>query len=202
MLPLAIDHAVIAVRDLDAATRDFAQLGFTLTPLGRHSIGSRNHCIMLCSTYIELLEPAGEHPWLSYYREFVARSDGLAALALATEDAEASYRELVAQGATAAPPMDLARPVELGGASRMARFRLVQVSREVFLVQHLTPELVWRPEWQTHANGASELAGVDFPQAAPFAGAPRSVRWGSAPALYLKGCKAAGQAHGVNLAPA
>src|SRR5690242_10693007 len=95
--PLAIDHAVIAVRDLAAAAADFAALGFTLTPLGRHSIGSRNHCVMLGSTYIELLEPAGAHPWLAYYREFVARGEGLAALALATNDADASFRDLVAQ---------------------------------------------------------------------------------------------------------
>jgi len=31
-LPLAIDHAVIAVRDLDAAAASFRALGFTLTP--------------------------------------------------------------------------------------------------------------------------------------------------------------------------
>lgn len=189
---------MIAVRDLSAAARDFAELGFTLTPLGRHSIGSRNHCIMLGASYIELLEPAGEHAWLAYYRGFVAHGDGLAALALATEDAGASYRELVAQGVAAEPPMDLARPVDLG----TARFRLVQVSPEIFLCQHLTRELVWRPEWQAHANGATELVAVDFPSAAPFAGAPRSVRWASAPALYLNGLKSAVHLHGVKLVPA
>ena len=89
---------MIAVRDLAAAARAFANLGFTLTALGRHSIGSRNHCIMFGSTYLELLEPAGEHPWLAYYRYFVARGEGLAALALATPDADASYRDLLAQG--------------------------------------------------------------------------------------------------------
>jgi hypothetical protein len=203
LLPLAIDHAVIAVRDLADAARDFAQLGFTLTPLGRHSIGSRNHCIMLGSTYLELLEPAGEHPWLAYYRDFVACGGGLAALALATDDAEASYRALIAQEVPAEPPMDLARPVALDGESRLARFRLVQVSREVFLCEHLTRELVWRREWQTHANGARELAAVDFPPAAPFAGAPRSVRWAaSVPALYLHGWKSAVHVHGVTFAPA
>jgi hypothetical protein len=34
-LPLQIDHAVIAVRDLDAALATFRSLGFTLTPRGR-----------------------------------------------------------------------------------------------------------------------------------------------------------------------
>ena len=193
---------MIAVRDLAAAARDFSALGFALTPLGRHSIGSRNHCVMLGATYLELLEPAGEHPWLAHYREFVARAEGLAALALATDDADASYRELVAQGVAAEPPMDLARPVDAGGESRTARFRLVQVSREVFLCQHLTRELVWRPEWQAHANGVRELSAVDFPSAAPFEGAPPSVRWARAPALYLTGLKSAVHVHGVELVPA
>src|SRR5690242_8316857 len=104
---------------------------------------------MLGSTYLELLEPASEHPWLAYYRDFVARGDGLAALALATSDADASYAELLAQGVAAQAPMDLARPVELGdGKSHRARFRLVQISRERFLCQHLTRELLWRPQWQ------------------------------------------------------
>lgn len=191
---------MIAVGDLATAARDFAELGFTLTPLGRHSIGSRNHCIMLGSSYIELLEPAGEHPWLAYYRDFLARGDGLAAVALATSDADAAYRWLVAQGVAAQAVMDLARPVEVAGSGNMARFRLVQVSREVFLCQHLTRELVWRREWQVHANGATELAEVHFPSAAPLPGAPRSVRWGASPALRLSGFKATVQLHGVTLA--
>ena len=177
---------MIAVRELAAAADGFAALGFTLTPLGRHSIGSRNHCIMLGSTYLELLEPAGEHPWLAYYREFVARGDGLGALALATSDADASYRELVAQGVAAQPPMDLARPVEIDGEPAMARFRLVQVSRERFFCQHLTRELLWRPRWQAHANGASELVEVDFPRGL----------------LRIRGLPSPARLHGVELAPA
>ncbi len=193
---------MIAVRDLATAAAGFSAFGFTLTPLGRHSIGSRNHCIMLGSTYIELLEPAGDHPWLAYYKDVVARGDGLAALALATTDADASYRGLVAQGVHAQPPMDLVRPVELGGEQRMARFRLVQLSSATFVCQHLTRELVWRREWQSHANGAAELEEVDFPSAAPFEGAPRNVRWGLPSVLRIKGLTSAVRAHGVDLRPA
>jgi hypothetical protein len=202
--PLAIDHAVIAVRELEPAARTFAGLGFTLTPLGLHSIGSRNRCIMFGATYLELLEPSSDHPWLAYYRDFSARGDGLAALALATPDAEASYRALKAQGVAVQSPMDLARPVRLGGEERLARFRLVQVSREIFLCQHLTPELVWRPQWQSHANGAKEMAALDFPGATPFEGAPASVQWGAAAALHIRGLakESAVTRHGVTLVPA
>src|SRR5256885_10768625 len=69
-LPKAIDHAVIAVRDLDAAATAFTALGFTLTPRGRHSIGSQNHCIMLGPTSLEPLEAPVTHPWPDYYRPF------------------------------------------------------------------------------------------------------------------------------------
>ena len=195
---------MIAVRELDRAAQAFSALGFTLTPLGIHSIGSRNRCIMLGSTYLELLEPSSDHPWLAYYRSFVAAGDGLAAVALATPDAEAGYRELVAQGVAAQPPMDLARPVKVPEGERTARFRIVQVSREVFLCQHLTRELVWRREWQSHENGAAELRAVAFPIAAPFKGAPQSVRWGAPAALDIRGLseKAAVRVHGVVLAPA
>jgi catechol 2,3-dioxygenase-like lactoylglutathione lyase family enzyme len=158
--PLAIDHAVIAVRDLDRAAESFARLGFTLTPRGFHSIGSQNHCIMLRSNYIELLAAPVAHPWLDYYRAFLARDEGLAAIAFATDDADATYAQLKQAGAPAKPPMDLSRPVEGG----IARFRLVQSEDTRFYVQHLTPQLVWRPQWQAHANGSSELLSAELGQ--------------------------------------
>src|SRR5947207_263980 len=131
----AIDHAVIALRDLDAAAASFSRLGFTLTPRGVHSIGSQNHCIMFGSTYIELLAAPVAHPWLDYYRRFLERGDGLAALALATEDAADTYSKLRQQGVAARPPMDLSRPLAGGG---VARFRLVQIDNapQVFICQH------------------------------------------------------------------
>jgi hypothetical protein len=194
---LGIDHAVIAVRDLDAAAATFSALGFTLTPRGFHSIGSQNHCIMLGSTYIELLAAPVAHPWLDYYRRFLDRQgDGLAAIALSTDDADGTYAELKGQGAR--PPMDLSRPAQGG----LARFRLVQIQDTLFVCQHLTPELVWRPEWQKHANGATELAAIGWGEKQPFAGLPANIAWQAAPALRLERLRKPMQAHGVRLEPA
>jgi hypothetical protein len=162
---------VIAVRDLDAAARDFAALGFTLTPRGHHSIGSRNHCIMLGSTYLELLSPGtGPSEWLEHYRKCLEEGEGLAALAYKMDAPEGEF-------------MDLSRPVEGG----IARFRLTQLEPRFFLVQHLTPELVWRREWQAHANGATELL---------------SVEWNRPAVLHLKGFSREAVTHGVRLVPA
>jgi Glyoxalase-like domain len=189
------------VRDLDTAARDFRALGFTLTPRGVHSIGSQNHCIMLASTYIELLAAPVEHPWLDYYRRFLReRGDGLAALALSTSDADAAHTELRSRGVAARPPMDLSRPVEGGSA----RFRLVQIEAtpSVFACQHLTRELVWRREWQLHPNGAREVAGISLPAAKPFEGLPPEIRWSSAAVLRIEGLARALDAHGVHFAAA
>ena len=175
------------MHDLDAAAGTFSRLGFTLTPRGFHSIGSQNHCIMFASTYIELLAAPKPHPWLEHYRRFLERGEGLAALALATDDADAAYQEFLEKGAAAKPPMDLARPVKLGSREEMARFRIVQLDSRgdvsLFVCQHLTRELVWRPEWQQHANGVTDISAV------------------SPPALYLRTLKPRGsvEAHGVRL---
>ena len=192
---------MLAVRDLDAAASEFRALGFTLTPRGEHSIGSRNHCIMLGSTYIELLAAPVEHPWLDYYRRFLREhGEGLAAIALAADDAAAAYADLRARAVAAKPPMELSRPVEGG----VARFRLVQIDGEpaAFICQHLTPELVWRREWQQHANGASELGGASLAARRPFDGLPSAVRWEAKPELRIRGLRKEIETHGVRLAAA
>jgi len=161
-----IDHVVIAVRDLDHAHSVFARLGFTLTPRGVHTLGSQNHCIMFERDYLELLAPPRAHPAMQYYADFLARGDGLAAIALATEDASAAHAALRASGIEAEAPLDFARPVELPGGARDAAFRIVQLPVEqtpgcrTFLCQHFTRDVVWRPEYQRHALGAIGLAGI------------------------------------------
>ena len=183
---------MIAVRNLEQAADDFRALGFTLTPRGHHSMGSQNHCIMFRSTYVELLAAPEAHPWLDYYRAFLERGDGLAAIALSTDDADATARALGGKA-----PIDLSRPVEGG----VARFRLVQIEDlpSVFVCQHLTRELVWRPEWQSHANGTQELVGVTMPMMQRVEGLLPSIQWGGPATLRLRGSGNNVEAHGVRL---
>jgi catechol 2,3-dioxygenase-like lactoylglutathione lyase family enzyme len=161
-----IDHVVIAVRDLDRAARAYERIGFALTPRGFHTLGSANHCIMFGSDYIELLALPQPHPALAYYANFLANGEGLAALALATGNADAAYAELSAAGIAADAPLDFSRPVRLADGARDAAFRIVQLPPagtpgcRTFLCQHYTRELVWRPEYQSHALGVTGLAAV------------------------------------------
>ncbi len=165
---LGLDHVVIAVEDLDAAQASYARMGFTTTARGHHTIGSSNHCIMLGTDYIELLASPIEHPHPSrqYYTDFLAAGEGLAGLALATDSARELYSEMLWAGFSPAEALDFSRPVALEDGVRDARFRITQLDpratpgMKVFACEHVTPELVWRAEWQGHANGARALAAV------------------------------------------
>ncbi len=161
-----VDHVVIAVRDLDRAHETYARLGFTLTPRGFHTLGSANHCIMFGRDYIELLALPAAHPAMRYYADFLARGEGLAAVALASADADAAHAELAADGIEADAPLEFSRPVRLAEGERDAAFRIVQLQPaqtpgcRSFVCQHRTRELVWRPEYQSHALGATGLAAL------------------------------------------
>jgi hypothetical protein len=123
---------------------------------------------MLGRDYIELLASPEENPTPSrqHYTEFARQGEGLAAIALQSRNAKGAYTELRWAGFGPADPLELARPVALPGGTRDARFRITQVApgatpgARVFVCEHLTRELVWRPEQQRHANGATELAAV------------------------------------------
>jgi hypothetical protein len=57
-------------------------------------------------------------------------------------------------------------PEEAGGVRQDARFRTTRLDPgkipmgRVYFCEHLTPELVWRPEWQLHPNGARAITRV------------------------------------------
>jgi hypothetical protein len=89
-------------------------------------------------------------------------------------DAEALHEAQRARGVPVQPVQRFGRPVVLpDGARREARFNVVRLEPRavfdgrVYFCQHLTPDLVWRPEWQGHANGALALARVVLAVADP-----------------------------------
>jgi len=161
-----IDHVVITVRDLDSSEDIFRRMGFTVTPRGHHTLGSQNHCIMFGRDYVELLMVPQRLPGREYYYDFARIGDGLAAIALKTDNVRGAYGELTAAALAPSEPVDFSRPVQLPTEMKIASFRVAQLGLEqtpggqVFLCQHFTPDVVWRPEFQTHANTATGLAAI------------------------------------------
>lgn len=188
-----IDHAVILVRDLDLARDTYERMGFTLTPRGFHSLGSQNHCLMFGSDYLELMAlPPAPPAAFQYFADFLAQREGVGALALATDDAAGAHAELERVGIAADAPLALSRPVAGLGE---ARFTLVQLPPaetagfRTFLCQHHTREIVWRPEYQRHANGVAGIKSVTIATPDParyarlFDGLPVAYAGANAPAI-------------------
>jgi len=81
-------------------------------------------------------------------------------------DAERIHREARAAGLPILPVRSFSRPVTLAGQTRDARFRTTNLDPKavpmgrVYFCEHLTPELVWRKEWQAHPNGAQAITRV------------------------------------------
>ena len=173
---LGIDHVVILVRDLDRARDTYQRMGFTPTPRGYHSLGSQNHCFMFGRDYLELMALPPELPAaFQYFADFLAQGEGVGALALATDDAAGAYAALTDEGIAAEAPLALSRPVQDLGE---ARFTLVQLPPEqtpgfrTFLCQHHTRDIVWRPEYQLHAIGATGIESVSVAAPDPARYAP------------------------------
>jgi len=161
-----IDHVVITTRDLDSAHDTFSRMGFALTPRGHHTLGSENHCVMFGQDYFELLMVPQRLPGREYYYDFARFGDGLAAVALKTDNARGAYGELTAAALAPSQPVDFSRPVQSPEGTKTASFRITQLNLErtpggqVFLCQHFTPDVVWNPEYQAHANTATGLAAL------------------------------------------
>jgi hypothetical protein len=158
-----LDHVVINARGrIEDAAQCYRRLGFSLTPLGRHTLGSMNHLAVLARDYIELV--GVDTAAATQRRELLDFPDGLNAVVFATEDADAVHRALAPTHAPVEAPLDFARPVTIAGASIDARFRVVRVAAaaapygRLYFCQHLTPQLVWRDEWRGHPNGAVAVA--------------------------------------------
>ncbi len=114
---------------------------------------------------------------MQYFTDFLARGEGLGAIAIATRrrrGGAARARRGRHRGRRAARFLP---PGAAGAESRDARFRIVQLPARhtpgcrMFVCQHFTPEVVWRPEFQAHAIGATGLAGIAVVAEEPAAAA-------------------------------
>lgn len=160
-----LDHLVIDVRGrLDEAEKVFRSLGFQLTGRSRHTLGSSNHLAVFDSDYLELL---GMDPEAPVVRADIARFPvGLNGLVFAADEADSVFSALQTSGVSVEEPVAFSRAVNLAEGSREASFRVVRLRAgtfsfgRVYFCQHLTPGLVWRREWQQHANGALAIRRV------------------------------------------
>ncbi|HQT78898.1 MAG TPA: VOC family protein [Rhodopila sp.] len=159
-----LDHVVVDAREsIDAAAEAYTALGFQLTPRGHHTLGSSNNLAIFGTNYLELLgfgQNGGMRP------ELMPFPAGLNGLVFKTDNAADTAARAQQAGIAASPASAFSRPVTVDGTTRDAKFRTTHLPPDVsgigrvYFCEHLTPELVWRPTWQVHPNGAQQVIRV------------------------------------------
>ena len=175
--PMGVDHLVWCVHGLDAPARLFEAMGFTPTPRAVHPWGTANRLIVLDGSFIELLEVAEvalipphlphRFSFGAYARDFAARREGLAMLALQTTDALATREDWAERAVSDYEAFHFARLARLpDGTSGRVAFTLA------FATTSAVPEIAWfaceqheretfaRAAQRPHANGGGRLVEV------------------------------------------
>lgn len=166
----SIDHPVIAVDDMASSAKVYEKLGFTVPPRGSHvEWGTGNWCIMFADDYLELrgiLDP--ERYTINLDKVIEQYGEGLMGVAFGTDSAQGNYDALVANNMTPEKPVrELTRNFELAEGWVQPRFSLCFPNDQdivglmhVVCCQHLTPELIRKPEYLLHANGVTGVISM------------------------------------------
>lgn len=165
---LRIDHAILAVQDLDAAMADFTAMGFTVRYGGVHASGATHNALIVFrdGTYLELMALTGRPalPDTADYSFLFAHGETFAGLCLSAADLSAVVASVRSRGGSVDDPAE-------GGRARPdgveMRWRTVWVDGQPlpFIIEDLTPRNLRVSDdaaLTAHENGAKGLAGVNI----------------------------------------
>jgi catechol 2,3-dioxygenase-like lactoylglutathione lyase family enzyme len=163
----SLDHAVVLVRDLDAASESYAALlGRRPSWRGAHpALGTANVLYRLDNTSLELLCPQPEGRLAEGLRaRLEEKGEGLLSLAFGTEDADQCQAALAERGLHPATPRKGLGRDDDSGAVREFRSVLLPASESrgvlLFAIQQLSsPDLL--PPAGLVAPAATAVTGVD-----------------------------------------
>jgi catechol 2,3-dioxygenase-like lactoylglutathione lyase family enzyme len=174
-----LDHLVIAVRDLDRACRFYERLGFQVGARNRHPWGTVNRLVQFPGSFLELItlgEAADVVPHAPYrfsfgafVRDYLARREGLAMLALDSESGKADAALFAAAGIGDFEPFSFERQGRRPDGSEVRLAFTLAFARNgaapgvgFFASQQHFAENFWAPAFQQHPNKAVNLSAVAF----------------------------------------
>jgi hypothetical protein len=176
---LGIDHPLVMVRDIEAAAAQYRRLGFNTAPTGFHPWGTSTSLIVLERSAIELmgiydetlldLHAVGDFRFGRYVSDALSEREGVYLVALYSEDAPGDRARVQALGISAQGRIDFRRKVNAPGGDWDEAVVTLEILVDPalprasnFLAQQHRPELLWVPEWMSHPNGATGLAGITY----------------------------------------
>jgi catechol 2,3-dioxygenase-like lactoylglutathione lyase family enzyme len=162
-----LDHVVIAVHGLETAKRIYSELGFAVTPGGRHPGGTQNAVAGFSGGgYLELLTPYDATlPGGSEVAKLLEQGEGAFASGLEIDSAEQAARDLNAAGIKIKGPTPgtITRPGEKEPLPTLwwnVGFVDKTPSRPVFLIQYVRDPAIPRPPRPPHPNTASSISAL------------------------------------------
>jgi hypothetical protein len=173
-----LHHVTRTVRDLDSVAGVYERLGFNVGARNRHSWGTHNRVVQLPGlVYLELLEVAEPEKIIphagssfsfgAFNRDFVARAEGLAMVALESRDADADATAFRAAGIGGFDVFKFTREGRRpDGSAVTVAFSLTFATDSsapdvgFFTCREHHPENFWNPAFQVHANTAKTVAAV------------------------------------------
>ena len=165
----SIDHPVIAVTDLDSARTTYERLGFTVPPRGSHiEWGTGNLCIMFPHDYFEMRGIIDASRFTMHLDSHLdLYGEGLMGVAFGTADVASSRSEAMTHGVDTGELRRLTRNFEHPEGWTQPSFELfapaaaeIEGLMHVVVIQHLTPELIRRPEFLEHSNGCTGVVSM------------------------------------------
>lgn len=170
-----IDHVGIVAPALPPVEAALRRLGFQVTqaqPLVRpqgpglppKAYGQDSQHAVFRDGYIEMTAIT-DHTAGNHLEPFTQRYYGTHIVALSVTDAEKAWEDLRKRGVEADRPMPLTREVFYGRGGT-AGFQWFPISHSlasegyICTAHHLTPQIVYQPEVQSHPNGAVRLSAA------------------------------------------
>jgi catechol 2,3-dioxygenase-like lactoylglutathione lyase family enzyme len=173
-----LDHAIHAVRDLDAAADFYSRLGFTVGARNRHPWGTHNRLVQLPGFFLEILT-VGEPEKLpregdvtnlfaTLNAEFLTSGkEGLTGLVVEGHDPAGEHRAFEQAGFGGIPLFHFSRKgkrpdgsdTEVGFDIAFARYA-VSPRAAFFTCKQTHPQNFWSPEMQRHVNGARAISAA------------------------------------------
>lgn len=174
---LGLDHALVAVRDIDAARMLYTELGFASRGFSQHPWGTSNTVFIFRDQLFEIVS-IGNSALLDGYEtngfrfgrhvsHYLEKGEGVALTALNSTDAEADAEKLAERGVAVTGTIDFGRDVTRsdGGPDRTStRLKVLFNDRfprlSLFACQQFRRDLIEYPEWMDHQNGVSAISGM------------------------------------------
>ncbi len=163
-----IDHIVIAVSNLETASKDYAQAGFTVTPGGEHTSGITHNSLISFAdgAYFELIafknpgsEPQQPHRWWSKLQ----KREGLVDYALLSANLDDESVAITGRGVEVVGPVDGGRVRPDG---QQVAWRILRSADEdaqlPFLIDDQTDRALRVPDGpaEVHPAGFTAVAGL------------------------------------------